>query len=129
MVWTILAHLVTTLLDWMSIGRFSSGEKEWEILLMRQQLTIMQRGLDKSVRPERVEKLTLAVLAAKLKSVLQRPTTRPGDSISLFQPETVLKGIANWCHKSGANGEAIQVAGRARGLNLKHSSCARRHHY
>ncbi len=91
MVWFILGYLFTTLLDWISIGRLSSREKDLEILLLRQQLTILQHRLYKSIRPERVEKLTLAILAAKLKNITQRPTTQLGDIIRLFQPETVLK--------------------------------------
>ena len=84
MVWFILGHLVTTLLDWMSIGRLSSGEKDVEILLLRQQLMILQRRLDKPICPERVEKLMLAALAAKLK------TAQP--SAELATPDATLPG-------------------------------------
>ena len=91
MVWLILGYLFSTLVDWISIGRLSSREKDPEILLLRQQLEILQRRLDKSVRPERVEKLTPAVLVAKLKMVAQRPTRQLGEIIRLLQPETVLK--------------------------------------
>jgi hypothetical protein len=69
MAWLILGYLFTTLLDWISIGRLSSREKDLEILLLRQQMGILERRLDKAVRPERDEKLTLAVLAAKLKAL------------------------------------------------------------
>src|SRR5262249_41205566 len=86
----IIAHLFTTVLDWISIGRLGSHEKDLEIMLLRQQLTIVQRRLDKSVRPERIEKLTLAILAAKLKSMTQHPTKQLGHVVRLFQPETVI---------------------------------------
>lgn len=52
---------------------------------------MVQRRLDKPMRPERVEKLTLAIVAAKLKSITNRPTKHLGEIIRLFQPETVLK--------------------------------------
>jgi hypothetical protein len=104
MVWFILGHLVTTLLDWMSIGRLRSREKDLEILVLRRQLTLVQRRLDKAVRPARVEKLTLAILAAKLKSITQLPTKHLGEIIRLFQPETVLKwhrelAHRKWCYR------------------------------
>jgi hypothetical protein len=109
MVWFILGYVFTTLVDWISIGRLSSREKDLEILLLRQQLTILQRKLDKSVRPERAEKLTLAVLAAKLKMVTQRPTKQLGETLRLFQPETVLKWHRElvhrkWRYRRGSSG-------------------------
>jgi hypothetical protein len=76
MVWFIIGHLFTTLLDWVSIGRFSVQEKDLEILLLRQQLTILQRKLPQPVRPSRIEKLTIAVLVVKLKSLTKQPTTQ-----------------------------------------------------
>ena len=37
MVWLIVGHLFATLVDWISIGRLSSREKDLEILLLRRQ--------------------------------------------------------------------------------------------
>src|SRR5262249_30351873 len=73
------------------------------------QLTILQRQLNKSVRAERVEKLTLAVLAAKLKMVTQRPTKQLGETLRLFQPETVLQWHRDlvhrkWRYRRGSSG-------------------------
>ena len=120
MVWFILGHLVTTLLDWICMGRLSSCEKDLEILLLRQQLTMVQRRLDKSMRPERVEKLTLAILAAKLKSITKCPTKHLGEIICLFLPETVLKwhrelARRKWCYRRGTSG-ADHLAGLPDGL-------------
>jgi len=61
------------------------------------------------VRPERIEKLTLAVLAAKLKALTQRPTKQLGEVIRLFQPETVLKWHRElvrhkWRYRRGSSG-------------------------
>jgi hypothetical protein len=110
MSWFILGYLVTTLLDWISIGRLSSRENDLEILLLCQQLDILQRRLDKAVRPERVEKLTLAVVVAKLKSLTKCPTKHLGEIIRLFQPETVLKwhrelARRKWCYRRGTTGD------------------------
>jgi putative transposase len=60
-------------------------------LLLRRQLDILERRLGKPVRLSRIEKLTLGVLAAKLKATSRRPTAHLRDAIRLFQPETVLK--------------------------------------
>jgi hypothetical protein len=68
MVWFIIGHLFTTLLAWLQIGRLSEQEKDLENLLLRQQLDILEHRLDKPVRVSKVEKLTLAVLASKLKA-------------------------------------------------------------
>ena len=73
------------------IGRLSEKEKDLEILVLRQQLAILQRKCHKSVIPNRAEKLTLAILAAKLKQATQRPTDQLRDVIRIFQPQTVMR--------------------------------------
>ena len=65
MLWFIIGHLFTTLLAWVSIGRLSNQAKDLELLVLRQQVRMLERQLDKPVRPSRIEKLTLAVVAAK----------------------------------------------------------------
>jgi hypothetical protein len=91
MVWFIIAHLFTTFLAWMQISRLSEPEKALEILLLRQQLAILERKLDKPIRASKVEKLTVAVLAAKLKATTNQSTSDLREVIRLFQPKTVLK--------------------------------------
>jgi putative transposase len=91
LVWFILSYLFSTLISLVSIGHLSEQEKDLEILLLRRQLAILERKLDKSVRPNRAEKLTLAVLTARLKQVTHRPASELRDVIRIFQPETVLK--------------------------------------
>ena len=87
--WFILVHVSTTLMSIVSIGRLS--EKDLEILVLRQQLAILQRKCHKPVKPNRAEKLTLAILAAKLKQATQRPTNQLRDVIRIFQLETVMR--------------------------------------
>ncbi len=62
----ILSYLFSTLISLMSIGRLSEQEKDLEILLLRHQLAILERKLDKPVKPNRAEKLTLVVLTAAI---------------------------------------------------------------
>ena len=63
MIWFIIGHLFSTLLAWVSIGRLSNQAKDLELLVLRQQVRMLERQLDKPVRPSRIEKLTLAVVA------------------------------------------------------------------
>jgi transposase InsO family protein len=91
MLWFITAHLFTTLLAWLSIGRLSTQEKDLEIMVLRQQVRLLERQLAKPVRPSRIEKLTLAVVTDKLKTLSQRSAAGLRDVLLLFQPETVLK--------------------------------------
>jgi putative transposase len=89
--WFVLCYLFSTLLSLVSIGRLSQQEKDLEILLLRHQLAILERKRDKPVKPNRAEKLTLAVLTARLRLVTRRPASALRDVIRIVQPETVLK--------------------------------------
>ena len=91
MVWFIVMHLFSTWLDCHWLGRHSDQEKELQILLLRHQLAIAERKLKQPVRVSRTEKLTLAVLAARLRAVTGRPIQQFDHVIRLFQPETVFK--------------------------------------
>ena len=66
-------------------------EKDLEILVLHQQVRMLEHQLDRPVHPSRIEKLTLAVVTAKLKTVSRRSATGLRDMMLLFQPETVLK--------------------------------------
>jgi hypothetical protein len=91
MAWFILSQLFSTLIQLIHIGRMSDPEKELEIMILRYQLAIVKRKLQTPLKPARVEKLTLAVLPARLKQCIQRPAHQLQDIIRIFQPETVLR--------------------------------------
>ena len=74
-----------------SISRLSQQEKDLEILVLRQQLAILQRTHNKPLKPNRAEKLTLAVLTARLKLLTLRSANQLQTVIRIFQPETVLR--------------------------------------
>jgi len=107
--WFVLCYLFSTLISLMSIGRLSQQEKDLEILLLRHQLAILKRKLDKPVKPNRAEKLTLAVLTARLRLVTRRPASALRDVIRIVQPETVLK----W-HRELVRRKWLQKRGRPR---------------
>jgi putative transposase len=89
--WFILKHIFSTIFTFITIGRLSHPEKDLEILVLRQQLSILQRKLNHPIRPSRVEKMTLAVLITKIMRTSHQSTNQPRDIIRIFQPETVLR--------------------------------------
>jgi hypothetical protein len=91
MAWFILSQLFSTLIYLIRIGRTSDHEKELEIIILRYQLAIVERKLQSHRTPSRAEKLTLAVLLARLKQGTQLPAHQLQDIIRIFQPETVLR--------------------------------------
>ncbi len=116
MLWFILGHLFTTLLAWVSIGRRSNQEKELEILVLRQQVRMLERQLDKPMRPSRIEKLTLAVVTAKLKTVSQPSAAGLRDLLLVFQPETVLKWHCEQVRRKWTYRTTAKLRGRPRTL-------------
>jgi hypothetical protein len=60
-------------------------------LLLRKQLAMIDQQLDKPVRLSRAERLTLAVVSAKLKAVTGRSINQLRDVIRIVQSETVFR--------------------------------------
>ena len=89
--WFILKHIFSTIFSFITIGRLSDLEKDLEIMVLQQQLSILQRKLAHPIRPSRVEKMTLAVLTTKIKQISRRATDQLQDVIRIFQPETILR--------------------------------------
>ena len=113
--WFILSYLFSTLISLVSIGRLSEQEKDLEILLLRRQLAVLERKLDSPVRPNRAEKLTLAVLTARLRQVRRRPASKLRDVIRIVQPETVLRWHRElvrrkWLHKRKQKGGRPRIS-------------------
>ena len=74
MVRCMVMEVFSVLVEWVRIGRLSEREKDLEILLLRKQLAIMERKLKSLLHGvSRVETLTLAMLAVKLRA---RPGAR-----------------------------------------------------
>ena len=84
------AHFLT-ILSIINITRLSNQEKDLEILILRQQLSILQRKHNSPIQPNRVEKITLAVLTARLKRITHRSANQLRNVIRIFQPETILR--------------------------------------
>jgi hypothetical protein len=89
--WLILKHIFSTLLAIVNVRRLSDQEKDLEILVLRQQLSILQRKLNHPIKPSKIEKLTLAVLTTKFKQTTLQTANQLRDVIRIFEPETVLR--------------------------------------
>lgn len=88
--WFILSQAFSFLLSFVRIIRIPEQDKIIEILILRQQLDILLRQQNKPIRPSKAQKMLLAVLAAKLKEVTNKPTNQLNSILRLFKPETVL---------------------------------------
>ena len=91
MIWFLVAQLFSTLISLIQIGRMSESEKDLEIMVLRYQLGIAERKMQKPVRANRAERMTLAVLTGKLKKQTGRPASQFRHIIRLVQPETVFR--------------------------------------
>lgn len=91
MIWFIIAKSFSIWLDWLQLGRRSATEKDLEILILRHQLSILERKYHKVVRPSRSEKLILAVLVNQLKQRVGYTIHDLRNVVHIVRPETVLK--------------------------------------
>ena len=105
--WFILTHIFSTIFTFITIGRLSDLEKDLEILVLRQQLSILQRKLNHPIKPNRVEKMALAVLTTKIKRIshqgIDQQTPTPfkiPKKTGSIQRRKVLGGIINNYYRS-----------------------------
>jgi putative transposase len=89
MVWFWVWQVVSTLIELVNLGRRSDSEKDLEILLLRRQLAIYERKQARAPHLSRGEKLTLVVLAIKLKAATGRTIQAMGDVIRIVKPATL----------------------------------------
>ena len=91
MVWFILAHIFSTILSLIQVSRLSDKDKDLEVIILRHQLAVMTRLHAKSVKPNRAEKMTLAILTKKLRQSKKQSANQLRQFIRIVQPETVLR--------------------------------------
>jgi hypothetical protein len=91
MVCFMLATLLSWLVDLATLRVQSDRDKELEILLLRRPLTILQRSQPRLPRLTCWEKLGLAVLGGKLRSLPTAARSRVRASLRLVRPATVLR--------------------------------------
>ncbi len=90
MLFFLLAHVWSVLLDLMWLGRRSRQDNDLEILLLRQQLRILQRKQRHAPRISRCEKRTLVVLACNMTTMTTSARGRLGQVMLVFKPDTLL---------------------------------------
>jgi len=95
MIWFLVAQIFSTLISLIQIGRMSDTDKDLEIMVLRYQLGIADRQMQKPVRANRAERMTLAVLAGRLKKQAKQPANQFKNIIRLVQPETVFRWYRN----------------------------------
>ncbi len=83
MVWLVLLHLVGFLVDLLTATRRTDHDKDLQILVLQHQLRLLQRERPQPPRLSRWEKLTLAVLKAKLAHSTSGPRARTAGELRL----------------------------------------------
>jgi putative transposase len=91
MCWFVLTHLVAFLVDLLSVRRRPDRDKDLQILLLQHQVRLLQRQRPQPPCLTRWERLTLAVLAAKLAHVTAGPRSTLERYVLRFKPDTILK--------------------------------------
>ena len=66
MVWFLVPQIFSTRISLIQISRMADRDKDFEIMVLRYQLGIAERKMQKPVLANRAERMTLAVLVARL---------------------------------------------------------------
>jgi len=110
MVWFLVAQIFSTLISLIQIGRLSETDKDLEIMVnSRYQLGIAEHKMQKLVRANRTERMTLAVLAGRLKKQTNRPTN---------QFKNIIQG-ANKSNKNDVRAPKIELASIDKYVNVE----------
>src|SRR5215218_9659038 len=89
MLWALLTHLVGFVVDLVVGARRTADAKDLEIALLRHQLRLLLRRSPHPPRLSQWEKLTIAVLVAKLGRVVAGSRGHLSRAVLLVRPETV----------------------------------------
>lgn len=99
MLWYLLGHVISTLFSLIRVSGLSKDDKDLEIIILRHQLDAMVRKQTQPIKPNKVEKVTLAQLTAKLEKSSNRLIQQLGDVIRIVQPETVIRWHRELVHR------------------------------
>ena len=67
MILSTIAHILSALLELIQISRISDHDKDLEILVLRYQLGVTERKLNRVIKPHKHENLVFSILLARLK--------------------------------------------------------------
>jgi putative transposase len=91
MVFYTLFLVVSLVVDLLTVRTKAESDKDLEIMVLRHQLRILQRKVDRTPRYSRPEKLILAVLTVRFKVRVKRLRHRLEEALLLLKPDTLLK--------------------------------------
>ncbi len=91
MLWFCVWQIISTLMEFIRLGRKSESDKDLEILLLRHQLAIYERKQGRAPHLSRGEKLILIVLATRLKARTGRTIKAMGEVIRIVKPATLFR--------------------------------------
>ena len=91
MLWFWVWQVISMVIELVRLGRRSESDKDLEILLLRRQLAIYERKQERAPQLSRGEKLTLVVLAIKLKARTGRTIKAMGEVIRIVKPATLIQ--------------------------------------
>ena len=77
-------------LDCLAVMRMTADEKDWEIMLLRQQRRIAERKQTRGPQIARWQKVPLVALVMQLKGKTTHAREKLEESVLLFKPDTVL---------------------------------------
>jgi len=89
--WFLIGHIFSILLSLIRVTRLSENDKDLEIIMLRHQIDVIVRKQQQPIRPNRAEKVTLALLTAQLKKNTNRTVRQLGEVIRIARPETVIR--------------------------------------
>jgi putative transposase len=90
MVFRLLMHMLTLIVDFFTLLGITNGDKDLEIVLLRQQVRILQRTVKSPPRITTSETMILAILTDKYKQSRDDARQRLPQVLLIFKPETVL---------------------------------------
>jgi putative transposase len=119
-----IALLVSLLVDILTVTFKADSDKDLEIMVLRHQLRILQRKVDKTPRLSRSEKLILAVIADKFKQGVRGVRSRLNEGLLLFKPDTILKWHRElvkrkWTFKHGPGAGRPRTAAEVEALVIR----------
>lgn len=91
MILSTVVHVLAALLELIHISRMSDHDKDLEILVPRYQLGIADRKQNRTLKPDKREKLTLAILVTRLKQRTNRTGNDLRSSARNFTPPTLIR--------------------------------------
>src|SRR4030042_2111616 len=91
MVFWSLMHILTFFLDIIAVLGVTNGDKDLEIIIVRQQVRILQRKVKTPPRISDPERMILAILVDKFSQSTKDSRQRLYQVMLIFKPETVLR--------------------------------------